>query len=180
MVRAGVASGSLAQIFERLSEFERTRDDLRGYIVSALIYPVLLSLVGVASIFILMDVVVPKFAQIFSDPRMKIPTPMLIMLEVSKAIQDWWMPAAAGLFVSVTAAIAYIRTETGRLWWDTLRLRIPLLGDALRKAETSRFARAMSTLVASSVPLVARAGNREAASLITAASPGRSKESRRE
>src|SRR5262249_33584450 len=54
--------------------------------------------------------------------------------------------------------ISYIRTETGHLWWDTFRLRVPILGDALRKAETSRFARAMSTLVASSVPLVAALG----------------------
>jgi general secretion pathway protein F len=158
MVRAGEASGSLSQIFERLSEFERTRDDLRGYIISALIYPVLLSLVGVGSIFILMDVVVPKFAQIFSDPRMVIPTPMLIMLEVSRAIQNWWVTAAVVISVSLSAMIAYIRTDAGRLWWDTLRLKIPLLGDALRKAETSRFARAMSTLVASSVPLVAALG----------------------
>lgn len=158
MVRAGEASGSLAQIFERLAEFERTRDDLRGYIIGSLIYPVLLSLVGLGSIFILLEVVVPKFAQIFSDPRMVIPTPMLIMLDVSRVLQNWWMPFAAGLAAVVIAAIVYTRTETGRMWWDTLRLRVPLLGDALRKAETSRFARAMSTLVASSVPLVGALG----------------------
>ncbi len=70
MVRAGEASGSLAQIFERLSEFERTRDDLRGYIISSLIYPALLTLVGIASIFTLLNFVVPRFALIFSDPRM--------------------------------------------------------------------------------------------------------------
>ena len=50
--------------------------------------------------------------------------------------------------------VSYIRTTDGRLWWDTFRLRVPLLGDALRKAETSRFARAMGTLVGNSVPLV--------------------------
>ena len=49
---------------------------------------------------------------------------------------------------------AYIRTASGQMWWDTLLLRIPLLGDAVRKAETARFARAMSTLVGNSVPLV--------------------------
>src|SRR4051812_25099506 len=79
MVRAGEASGSLAQIFERLAEFERTRDDLRGYIVSSLIYPALLTLVGLGSIIVLLNFVVPRFALIFSDPRMKIPTPTLIM-----------------------------------------------------------------------------------------------------
>ena len=49
---------------------------------------------------------------------------------------------------------SYVRTARGRLWWDTLRLSIPVLGDALRKAETARFARAMGTLVSNTVPLV--------------------------
>ena len=158
MVRAGEASGSLAQIFERLSEFERTRDDLRGYIVSSMIYPALLSCVGVGSIFILLNFVVPRFAQIFSDPRMKIPTPTLIMIEASHILQAWWLPAAGALAAVVLAFQAYIRTTAGRLWWDAARLRLPLLGDALRKAETARFARAMATLVAASVPLVQSIG----------------------
>src|SRR5579864_6667006 len=158
MVRAGEASGSLAQIFERLSEFERTRDDLRGYIVSSMIYPALLSCVGVGSIFILLNFVVPRFAQIFSDPRMKIPTPTLIMIEASHILQAWWLPVAGALFAVVIAFQAYIRTAAGRLWWDGARLRLPLLGDALRKAETARFARAMATLVAASVPLVQSIG----------------------
>jgi general secretion pathway protein F len=56
--------------------------------------------------------------------------------------------------VAIVAFQAYIRQPEGRLWWDGFRLRIPLLGDALRKAETARFARAMGTLIANSVPLV--------------------------
>jgi len=154
MVRAGEASGSLAQIFERLAEFERTRDDLRGYIVSSLIYPCLLTLVGLGSIFVLLNFVVPRFALIFSDPRMKIPTPTLILLEVSAIVQAYWLPAALTLLLASVLFQVYIRTQAGRLWWDSIRLRMPLLGDALRKAETARFARAMGTLVAASVPLV--------------------------
>jgi general secretion pathway protein F len=158
MVRAGEASGSLAQIFDRLAEFERTRDDLRGYIVSSLIYPILLSLVGLGSIFVLLNFVVPRFALIFSDPRMKIPTPTLLLLEVSKMVQDYWMPAAITMLAALVLFQVYTRTVAGRLWWDTIRLKMPLLGDALRKAETARFARAMSTLVAASVPLVQSIG----------------------
>jgi general secretion pathway protein F len=158
MVRAGEASGSLAQIFERLSEFERTRDDLRGYIVSSLIYPCLLTLVGLGSIFVLLNFVVPRFALIFSDPRMKIPTPTLILLEVSAMVQAYWLIAAVTLVAVVVLFQIYIRTVAGRLWWDTIRLKMPLLGDALRKAETARFARAMGTLVAASVPLVQSIG----------------------
>ena len=158
MVRAGEASGSLSKIFDRLGEFERTRDDLRGYIVSSMMYPGLLSLVGMGSIFLLLNFVVPRFAQIFSDPRMKIPTPTLIMIEASKLIQTWWLPAAIVLTASLVGFRFYVQTEKGRLWWDAFRLKIPLLGDALRKAETSRFARAMGTLIASSVPLVQAIG----------------------
>jgi len=154
MVRAGEASGSLGTIFERLSEFERTRDDLRGYIISSLIYPALLTLVGIGSIFILLNFVVPRFAAIFSDPRMVIPTPTLLLIETSKYVRAYSLPAFSVLAALFVAFLIYIRTEAGRLWWDTLRLRTPLLGDALRKAETARFARAMSTLVAASVPLV--------------------------
>src|SRR5690348_8379017 len=82
MVRAGEASGALAVIFERLAEFERSRDDLRSYIVSSMIYPALLALVGFGSIFILMEFVVPRFASMFADSRMKIPAPTQMMLVV--------------------------------------------------------------------------------------------------
>ena len=158
MVRAGEASGSLAQIFDRLSEFERTRDDLRGYIISSLIYPGLLTLVGLGSVIVLLEFVVPRFATIFSDPRMTIPAPTLMLLTVSRYLQDYGLAAAAVLFAALIAFVTYIRSAAGAMWWDTFRLRLPVLGDALRKAETARFARAMGTLVAASVPLVQSIG----------------------
>jgi general secretion pathway protein F len=154
MVRAGEASGSLGQIFERLSEFERSRDELRGYIVSSMIYPGLLAMVGAGSIFIILNFVVPRFATIFDDSRMKIPLPTLIMLQASHIVQDWWWLVALGVAAASAGFRFYIGTPGGRFWWDTNRLKIPILGDALQKAETSRFARAMSTLVGNSVPLV--------------------------
>jgi general secretion pathway protein F len=154
MVRAGEASGSLGQIFEKLAEFERTRDDLRSYIIGSMIYPSLLALVGLASIVVLMYFVVPRFAAVFEESRMRMPLPTKIMLEASRIVQTWgWvaLTVVAGTFIGLNA---YIKTKPGRLWWDGFRLKIPLLGDALRKAETARFARAMATLVANSVPLV--------------------------
>jgi general secretion pathway protein F len=158
MVRAGEASGALAQIFERLSEFERTRDDLRSYIVSSLVYPGLLTLVGIASIFILLEFVVPRFAQIFSDPRITIPAPTLMLLTASRYLQQYWLPSLVVLAAAILFFMTYVRTPSGALWWDAFRLRTPVLGDALRKAETARFARAMGTLVSASVPLVQSIG----------------------
>ncbi len=158
MVRAGEASGSLAGVFERLSEFEKSRDELRNYIISSMIYPALLATVGLSSIVILLTFVVPKFAAVFEDSHMKIPVPTLIMLQVSKVVTAYWWMAATVLLIAGISFRLYVRTTAGRLWWDTLRLRIPLLGDALRKAETARFARSMATLVANSVPLVQSIG----------------------
>jgi general secretion pathway protein F len=158
MVRAGEASGALAVVFERLSEFERSRDDLRSYIISSMIYPALLSLVGVSSIFVLLNFVVPRFASVFAESRLKVPLPTQIMLEASKVVQNYWWAAAAAVVGGLIAWRAYVRTPQGRIWWDGFRLQLPLLGDALRKAETARFARAMATLVANSVPLVQSIG----------------------
>ncbi len=158
MVRAGEASGALAQIFERLADFERTRDDLRSFIISSMIYPALLATVGLASVVILLMFVVPRFATIFSDPRMKIPTPTRLMMAASGALQSYWWIGAGAILAAAVIWNAYIRTTAGRIWWDGARLRLPLLGDALLKAETARFARAMATLVANTVPLVQSIG----------------------
>ena len=158
MVRAGEASGAMAGVFERLAEFERSRDDLRSYIVSSMIYPGLLATVGFASVFILLNFVVPRFAQVFTESRMKIPLPTQIMFEASNLVRAYGWIAAVAVVLSAAGFRGYIRTEKGRLWWDGFRLKLPLLGDALRKAETARFARAMATLVANGVPLVQSIG----------------------
>jgi general secretion pathway protein F len=154
MVRAGEAAGSLAVVFDRLSEFERTRDELRNYIVSSMIYPALLATVGLCSILILLNFVVPRFATIFEGGTMKVPVPAQIMIEASHIVRTYWWMAASALAALFVTWRVYTKTAAGRMWWDGLRLKIPLLGDALLKAETSRFARAMGTLVANTVPLV--------------------------
>ncbi len=158
IVRAGEASGALGPVFKRLTEFERTRDDLRGYIISAMIYPGLLMMVGFASIMILMNFVVPRFAQMFQDSRMKMPLPTQILISVSAVVRSYGWIALLAAIAAAAGFYSYIRSVPGRLWWDSFRLRVPVLGDALRKAETSRFARAMETLVANNVPLVQSLG----------------------
>ena len=76
------------------------------------------------------------------------------MFQASALVREYWWMAAGALVVFIVGFRTYIRTTIGRLWWDSSRLKLPLLADALRKAETARFARAMATLVANGVPLV--------------------------
>ena len=85
---------------------------------------------------------------------MQVPVPAAIMIQASYIVRTYWWMAASVLATVVAVWRIYTKTAAGRMWWDALRLRIPLLGDALLKAETSRFARAMGTLVANTVPLV--------------------------
>jgi len=158
MVRAGEASGALAVIFARLAEFERSRDDLRNFIISAMIYPALLAAVGAGSVFILLNFVVPRFAVIFADGHMKMPTPTRIMLTASNLVESYGWYVIAALAAAALLWRVYTRTAAGRLWWDGARLKLPLLGAALLKAETARFARAMATLLENSVPLVQSIG----------------------
>jgi general secretion pathway protein F len=158
IVRAGEASGALGPVFLRLSEFERTRDDLRAYIISSMMYPALLMVVGLGSILVLLNFVVPRFALVFQGSSMRMPLPTQIMLQASALVTTYGWMVLAGLAAGGAALAAFIRTTGGRLRWDAFRLRVPVLGDAMRKAETSRFARAMETLVSNSVPLVQSLG----------------------
>jgi general secretion pathway protein F len=154
MVRAGEASGSLAQIFERLSDYEKQRDELRGYIVSSMVYPALLSLVGAASIFVLLYYVVPKFGEVFAESQMTMPTPTRIMMDISALVRQWGLWVLGAIAAFLAAMKVYIGSPEGRLWWDGFLLKVPVLGDALRKSQTAQFSRAMGTLVANGVPLV--------------------------
>ena len=154
MVRAGEASGSLSAVFQRLAEFENTRDELRNFIIGSMIYPALLTCVGMASVIVLMYYVVPRFASAFAASNMVVPYPTQVMLSISDFMRTYGWVGLLGGLISLVSFQSYIRTPGGRLWWDRARLKLPLLGDALLKAETARFARAMSTLVSNSVPLV--------------------------
>jgi general secretion pathway protein F len=158
MIRAGEASGSLAVVSDRLAEFERSRDELRSYIVSSMIYPALLTLVGAGSIFVLLNFVIPRFAAVFTESRIPMPLPTQMLMRASDFVKTYGLIAIGGLVLLLLAARTYIRTPAGRLVWDGVRLRIPVLGTALRKADTARFARSMATLVANAVPLVQAIG----------------------
>src|SRR5438105_2508887 len=155
MVRAGEAGGVLDVILQRLVEFERSADELRSYLVSALIYPILLTGVGAGSIGILLYFVIPKFASIFQGMRATIPAATMAMLWLSQVTRSyWWM--ALGSIAAIIAAVRYwIGTSWGRRTWDAMKLKLPLLGNTILKMEMARFARTLGTLIASAVPLIA-------------------------
>jgi len=154
MVRAGEASGTLPAVLDRLVEFEEFSAELRGYLISALIYPMVLLAVGGVAIAFLLGFVVPRFAQIFEEAGKELPLPTQVLMDVSEAFRNYGWLAALIIVAALLLVGRWVRSESGRLRWDQLRLRAPLLGDVSLKLEIARFAKTMGTLLAQAVPII--------------------------
>jgi len=154
MVKAGETGGMLEEVLKRIAEFMETSENLRSYIVGALIYPALLSVVGLASVTILTMFVVPRFAAIFHDMGVPLPLPMAILKGFSDFLAGYWWFAVAVVAVLVVYFRRFRSSPQGRLAWDRWTLRIPLVGVVLRKVEVARFSRTLGTLLHGGVPLL--------------------------
>lgn len=154
MVHAGEVGGVLEEILGRLSVFLETAENLRSYVVGALIYPALLSAVAVVSVSIMMFFVVPRFVGVFRDIGVPLPLPMTILHRLSGVFTGyWWL-----LLTAIILTAVYLRrlrtSPDGRLKWDRWLLRLPLWGPVVRKVEVARFSRTLGTLLHSGVPLL--------------------------
>ncbi|HSL50068.1 MAG TPA: type II secretion system F family protein [Candidatus Deferrimicrobiaceae bacterium] len=154
MVRAGEKGGVLETTLRRLAGFLEESQEFRDALVSALIYPVLLTGVGAGAVVFLMAFVIPRFAVIFDDLGATIPLPTLILLEASAAIHRyWWLLALLGVG-GVLAGRMVLATPRGRLGADRLLLRLPLAGEVIVKSEVARFTRILGTLLRSGVAMI--------------------------
>lgn len=154
MIKAGEAGGALDEILERLLEYLENSEELRDYIVSSLIYPCILALVGASSIIVMITFVIPKFAVIFENAGAPIPLPMKLMLGASGIIAGYWWLILMGGIGGWFGWRRYLASEAGRLSWDRTLLKLPLLGSVVRRMEVSRFSRTLGTLLKSAVPLI--------------------------
>lgn len=157
MVRAGETGGVLDVVLDKLNEFLETSKELRDSVVSAMVYPLVLTVTGGASIVILLTFVIPRFTAIFSEIGGSLPLSTRLILGISEALRfSWWIlfPAVIGAFVFVRS---YIKTDRGAYKWDELKLK--LFGDVVRKLETARFCRTLGTLLKSGVPFLQALNN---------------------
>lgn len=157
MVRAGETGGVLDVVLDKLNEFLETSKELRDSVVSAMVYPLVLTVTGGASIVILLTFVIPRFTAIFSEIGGSLPLSTRLILGISEALRlSWWIlfPAVVGAFVFVRS---YIKTDKGAYKWDELKLK--LFGDVVRKLETARFCRTLGTLLKSGVPFLQALNN---------------------
>jgi general secretion pathway protein F len=154
MVRAGEASGALDSIFFRLADYLAAQHRLRAKIVAALTYPCIVVVAGLIIVVFMMVVIVPKITLIFTKYKKTLPLPTEILIGTSNLLVTWWWLLLAGAIGVGAGWWTGIRTDRGRLWWDTLMLRVPVLGQLFRKAAVSRFAVTLATLLESGLPVL--------------------------
>jgi general secretion pathway protein F len=155
MVAAGEASGTLESVLERLADFMENQARLKGKVMSALAYPVLMTIIGAVMVSVLMVAVVPKVVTIFDNLGQELPWYTQLLIFVSMMFSDfWWLM----LIVIVGGGYWFRRwkaTPKGRLAWDAFQLRVPIFGRLNLLVAVARFARTLATLLASGVPLLA-------------------------
>jgi len=158
MVRAGEKGGVLEVTLKRLAELLEETQEFKETLVSALIYPLLLTAVGSAAVVFLLTFVIPRFVDIFKDLGQSLPLPTQILLSVSGAVQHYWWLLALAVLGTVLGARVALSSEAGRWQWDRAILRLPLVGEVVLKTETARFARVLGTLLKSGVPVLTALG----------------------
>ena len=158
MVDAGETGGILDLILQRLSTFIEKIVKLKRDVISAMIYPAAVIVMAIAAVAVIMVFVIPQFQAIFLGllgPGEQLPLPTRIVVGISAFLASWGgFVILAAIIGSVVGLRFYYKTPSGRRVLDKLLLKIPLIGSILRKVAVARFARTLSTLLSSGVPIL--------------------------
>lgn len=154
MVRAGEASGDLDGILLQLAEFLEATEKLKREIRSAMTYPVIALVIVVLIAGGLLIFIVPRFEDIFTSLGRTLPAPTRALMAVSAILRSYILIVIGVMIAFFLGLRYYISTPMGRLQWDSFKLKLPIFGTLFRKVAVSRFARTMSTLTKSGVPVL--------------------------
>jgi general secretion pathway protein F len=154
MVRAGEKGGALEPTLRRLAEFLEEAQEFREGLISALIYPALLTAVGAAAVVFLLAFVIPRFADIFRDLGQTLPWPTQVLMAVSAGAQRYWWAGLAAILGGGLAFRIWVASAGGRLGWDRFLLGLPVAGEIVRKTQVARFARVLAELLRAGVPVI--------------------------
>jgi general secretion pathway protein F len=155
MVRASEAGGTLDLGLARLVEYLERARALKESVLSALIYPTILVTVSGVSLLIILAYVVPQFTELFAEAGRALPLSTQVVVNTAALLRDyWWL-----LVLAVMTLALYVRwqlaTPWGRYRWDRLLLRLPMVGELIKRMDMARFSRSLGTLLASGIPLLA-------------------------
>jgi len=154
MVAAGESSGTLPLILDRLADLLERQAQVRGKVITALAYPIVLALVASFVVLSLMVFVVPKVVEQFDSVGQQLPLLTRIVIAISEFLQNWWWALALALVSIILIGLRALRDGPARLAFDRATLGVPIIGRLTRDLHAARMARTLSTMVASRLPLL--------------------------
>jgi general secretion pathway protein F len=154
MIAAGEASGTMEAVLERLADFMEGQSRLRGKVIGALAYPLLMMAVGALMVSGLMIAVVPKVVSIFNNLGQELPWYTQLLIFVSGVFAGYWWLMLIMLGGGIWWFRRWKKTESGRMKWDTFILRVPIFGRLNLLVAVARFSRTLATLLSSGVQLL--------------------------
>ncbi len=154
MIRAGESSGTLEIVLERLADITEKQQTLNQRITSALVYPILMAVIGTLVLFFLLTVVVPQITAIFSDMGHTLPLPTLILIRTSEFAKAYWWVFLIAVFLCVLVIQRIKKIPSGRFFFDKAFLGIPLFGNLSKKLTISRFSRTLGSLLLNGVSML--------------------------
>jgi type IV pilus assembly protein PilC len=155
MVRAGETGGVLDEVLGRVADHFERDQQLKGKIKSAMTYPIAMGSLVLIILAAMMIFVVPVFQNMFASMGGQLPFATQILVNISEGIRSW--PGLITVVVSVAGTMTFRwwkSTDSGRLIWDTIKLRMPVFGPLVRKLALARFTRTFGTLVSAGVPIL--------------------------
>ncbi|TAL26437.1 MAG: type II secretion system F family protein [Nitrospirae bacterium] len=158
MIKAGEAGGILEAVIKRLASFLETAATFKEEMTSALVYPIVLTIVGGLAVVFLMLYVIPKFAKIFADMGQALPLPTTILLNISAFFISYWWAVAGLIVIATIAARSYMTTSEGKIFIDSIKLKTPVIKRLNLKLIIARFSRTLGTLLQSGVPILEAIG----------------------
>lgn len=157
-VRIGESTGRLDEAFQRLSEYLERDRNTRSQITSALRYPAFVIIAITIAIGIINVVVIPQFSQIFARAKVTLPLPTRALIAMSGFCSSYWPHIIVGVIALVIGLRMWIHTDDGRYRWDSLKLRLPIVGSIIHRATLGRFARGFAMSLSAGVPLTQALG----------------------
>lgn len=154
MVAAGETTGSLTTILARLADLLERQAEVRGKLIAALAYPVVLAIVAIGVVAALMIFVVPRVVEQFTDSGQQLPFLTRAVIAISSFAANWWWLIALLIVAVGFGWVTAMRRPAFKAAVDARLLRLPLFGRLLRDLYAARFARTLSTMVSSRLPLV--------------------------
>ena len=151
---SGERSGELVLVLERFVAYQHKMLSIRRKVVSALIYPIVLVMLSIVLLMLMVFFIIPKFNEFLVDFGTDLPLVTKIMVGGSMFAKDHWLIIVGSMLGGTSLFMWWIRTESGHVTWDRIKLHAPVLGSVLHNYAQNRFTRTLGTLQAGGIPLV--------------------------